>query len=271
MKILLYPFLLSALLLGCKNEEAIKTYVPSLLTANEQFNAYQTNVEDSLILIKNDSKDKEEIAGLKEWFSVKFRDSIIRIQTNTKDANAGSAKFATAQYVNTQKTCLLVQVADSSGITPLCYLIALKDGLPKVISLYRPSTGSQDSRFTKGIIKAGNSGYLVNNDFFVTNVNARVFLIKRQNPEERIPGIYMVNSPDKSTLVFVINSSFYEVNYPSGEVLTLPMDKSAPKDSGALFNWIQSNYVWTKNTKGISFLSKRPDDDRIVDISEFKK
>ena len=269
MKILLYSFLLSATLLGCKNEEATKAYVPTVLTANERFNEYQKSVEDSLVLVKYENKDKG-VEGLKELFSVKFRDSIIGIQADAANPAALSSKFGFAQYVNTQKTCLLVQVADSSGITPRCYLIALKDGLPKIMSLYRPSNGAEDSRFTKGVIKAGNSGYLVNNDFFVANVNARVYLIKRQNPEQRIPGIYMVNSPDKSTLVFVINSSFYEVNYPTGEVLTLPVDKEAPKETGALFNWIQSNYIWKKNAKGISFLTKRPDDDRIVDISEFK-
>ena len=56
----------------------------------------------------------------------------------------------------------------------------------------------------------------------------------------------------------------------TGETLNLPGPASV-LNSATMVNEIQQNYSWQKNSRGTSFLKENPDDDRIVDISEFKK
>ncbi|MNY05200.1 hypothetical protein D3C86_1379110 [compost metagenome] len=138
-----------------------------------------------------------------------------------------------------------------------------------MISLYRPSTGKQDTKYTTGIIKVGRAGYVVNNDFYITNVNAQVYLIKRQNPNERIQGQFILNSPDKSTLVFLTEKSLYQVHYVSDDVHNETFSKAVPQSAADLPEWVRNNFMWQKNKKGITFL-KFNDSDRIVDIREFQ-
>lgn len=160
-------------------------------------------------------------------------------------------------------------MADNSGLAAPSYIIALKNGKLNVVSLYRASNGKEDTKYTTGINKLGRAGYLVNNDFFITNVNANVNLVKRQNPEERIQGEFILNSPDKTTLVFLTPSSLYQVHYPSDEVVNEKLAKPAPQSDAELTEWVKNNYIWAKNKKGITFL-KFNDSDRIVDIKEFQ-
>jgi len=268
MKTRVYIILLSVVLWGCQKKENSKTFIPRALNANEGFNQYQNENQGVLKIYKyGDSPGTGNLEG-KEWFGVKFSDTTLRIQTDAGDKDVVFDRFTFAQFVNTQKTCLLVQLPGSPGLVAPFYLIALKHGKPDVISLFRPSAGKQDRRFTKGLEYVGRSGYLINNDFFITSVDARVYMIKRQNPEERIQGLHFINSPDRRTLVFLVYSSLYEVHYPTGEVFTQRLS-GAPENLKDVYKWIQDNYSWKKNEKGIFFLKKN-DNDRIVDISEFK-
>lgn len=265
MKLKIYAILFSVVLLGCQKNDG-KVYVPRALSAAEDLN--QSPKQSTLTITKQvneeDSKAKAEI------FSVKFGDTTVKIQTNKSDVNSATSRFAFAQFINTQKSSLLVQLADASGLTAPFYLLTLNNGQLEVISLYRASNGKQDSRFTKGLTKVGLSGYLINNDYYVTPVYAKVYEIKRQTPEERIQGLYFLNSPDKKTVVFLVASSFYEVHYPTGETFTQMLSSKAPAEPGALYQWIQDNYSWQKNGKGISFLKANIEDNRVRNFSEFK-
>lgn len=263
MKTSLYLLLFSVFLLSCQKEN-VKTYVPRALTASENFNQSGKS-EDTLSILPDNS------AGAKSNFEVKFRDTTIHIQTSLTDKNITAGKFSFAEFVNTEKSCVLVQVADSSGLVAPFYLIALKDGKPDVVSIYKASHGKQDSRFTKGLKKVGRSGYEINNDFFITTVATKVYPIKRQNPDERIQGLYFINSPDKHTLVFLVSSSLYEVNYLTNEVYTEVLSPKMPKAPGEIYKWIQSHYSWQTSKSGSYFLKANADDNRIIDISQFKK
>ncbi|SDK43357.1 hypothetical protein SAMN04487898_108157 [Pedobacter sp. ok626] len=266
MKHILYALGLSVLLFSCKEQETTATYTPRILTANEKFNeSYDGKDSIFTILLKKDQNTSE----IKEEFNVKFKDTLVKIQVNKADPNSATDKFASTQFINTQKTALLVQLADNSGLAAPSYIIALKNGKLNVVSLYRASNGKEDTKYTTGINKLGRAGYLVNNDFFITNVNANVNLVKRQNPEERIQGEFILNSPDKTTLVFLTPSSLYQVHYPSDEVVNEKLAKPAPQSDAELTEWVKNNYIWAKNKKGITFL-KFHDSDRIVDIKEFQ-
>jgi hypothetical protein len=273
MKIKIYAIFLPFLFLSCQKTELQSILTPRVLTENETFNSYMKNDGDSLTIFKVNEESADNGSDKNEkLFKVKFGDTVLKIKTNPKDSSMVSETFSYAQFVNSQKTSLLVQSSGSGNEVAPFYLITLRgDKQPDVVSLDRPSNGNEDSRFKKGLAKVGATGYLINNDFFVTNVNAKVYFIKRQNDEERIPGLFLLNSPDKHTLVFLIGSSFYQVHYPTNEVFVQPLGASVPKEPVALLNWVQNNYIWKKNKKEISFLVENQDDDRIRDISEFNK
>nr|WP_121271250.1 hypothetical protein [Pedobacter schmidteae] len=267
MKNVLYALGLALILSSCQQKENAVTYTPRVLTADEKFNGYEEGKDSAFTIVLK--KDQAQTSEGKEEFSVKFRDTLVKIQMNKADAGSTTDKFSLVQFINTQKTALLVQVADNSGLAAPCFVLALKDGKLDVVSLYRPSNGKQDSKYTTGLNKIGRAGYLVNNDFFIANVNAQVYLIKRQNPDERIQGEFILNSPDKSTLVFLTPSSLYQVHYQSDDVLNEHISKPAPQSSADIAQWVSSNFIWKKDKKGIAFL-KFNDSDRIVDMKEFQ-
>lgn len=250
--------------IGCnKKEDQSKTYTSKVLTSYETFNEQPLSKGDSITILKV-TEEKESS------FRVKFRDTTVRIQINPSDSSVVSEKFSFAKFVNTQKTALLVQIADKSGLVAPSFLIALKNGKLDVVSLYRESKGNQDQKFTKGITKVGATGYIVDNDFYVTNVKTNVYLIKRQNPTERIQGDFLMISPDKQTLTFLVANSIYQVNFPSDEVVTLALPSNAPKQESAIYEWLQKSYHFEKNNKGLYFLQSNKEDNRIRNISEFK-
>lgn len=266
MKLPIYVILFSLVLLGCQKNDG-KVYLPRELTTDEDLNqSVKTAALSITRLVDEEADNKAKL----EVFSVKFGDTTVKVQTNKADVKSATGHFAYAQFINTQKSSLLVQVADASGLTAPFYLLTLNKGQLDVISLYRASNGKADSRFTKGLTKVGLSGYLINNDYYVTPVSAKVYPIKRQTPEERIQGLYFINSPDKKTVVFLVGSSFYEVHYPSGETFTQLLAATAPAEPEALYKWIQDNYSWQKNDKGISFLKANIEDNRVRNFSEFK-
>ena len=261
----------AVVLMGCQDDKKEKTYLPRTLTAGEDFNSYAKNDETPFTLFKLTDAEVSGPAGEEpqEIFTVKFRDTAVMIQPDQADKVNVKGRFSLAKFVNTQKTSLLVQIADSSGLVAPYYLLTLKNDQLEAVNLYRPSTGESDLEVTKGMVRVGSSGYLINNDYFITNVNAKVYPIKRENPEERIQGEYFMNSPDKKTFVFIMADAFYQVHYLTNETFTFPLN-GAPSNKSALFAWVQSNFSWQKNNKGISFLKQNVDDNRIIDIKEFK-
>jgi hypothetical protein len=257
-------------LFGCSKKEEGKVYLPGALTGEEDLNQFEQGKENSLSVYTYADQDQADENGKEEVFGIKFRDTTVRIQLDTSDKETVKDRFALAEFLNTQKSTLLVQVADHSGLTAPFYLVTVNHGKLEVLSIYRSSGGTNDRRFTKGLSRVGRSGYLINNDFFITTVNARVFPLTRQHPEERIQGLHFMNSPDRKTLVFLVGSSLYQVHYPSSEVYTQPLSADMPKTAAQLFPWVQNNYSWQTNAKGISFLKKNKDDNRVIDIKEFK-
>lgn len=268
MKNTLFALILSVVLFSCQqNEPTTATYTPRVLTAYEKFNGDHEGTDSlfTILLSKNEASTSE----VKEEFKIKYKDTVVKIQINKADPNSATDKFSFAQFINTQKTTVLVQIADNSGLAAPCYILALKDGKLDVVSLYRPSAGKEDTKFTAGLNKLGRAGYIVNNDFYITNVNAQVYPIKRQKPDERIQGEFILNSPDKFTLVFLTPKSLYQVHYPSDEVYSASLTEPAPQSAADMNDWVKNNFTWEKNKKGISFL-KFHDSDRIVDIKEFQ-
>lgn len=267
MKKALYALVLSVIFFSCQQNQDSVTYTPREITADEKFNGYIEGADSAFSIRIN--KDEASSSEVKETYHVKFKDTLVKILINKDDPNSATDKFASVQFINTQKTTLLVQIADKSGLTAPCYLLAANEGKLEVISLYRPSTGKEDAKYTKGINRLGRAGYIINNDFFITNVNAQVYLIKRQNPDERIQGEFVLNSPDKTTLIFLTANSLYQVNYQSNEVLDERYTNAGPQSAAEIPEWVRANFIWKKNKKGMTFL-RFTDNNRIVDIKEFQ-
>ena len=265
----LYALLLVVCFCACKNAPKEQSYVPRALSGNEDFNYYPRNPDDVFKVVLA-APGEQTGPEAKESFQVKYKDTLIRIQPDEKDKTFLKDRFSLAEVVNTQKTCVLVQLEGSLKTEAPFFLLTTNNGKVEVVSLYRASNGAEDQQFTNGMIRVGKSGYLINNDVFVTTVNARVYQIPRQQENERIQGKFFMQSKDKTTLVFLTHDSFYQVHYPTGSVYTAALPKKAPKDMRNIYKWIQNNYTWKKNGKGIEFL-QYVDDNAIVDISEFKK
>jgi hypothetical protein len=269
MKNLIYAFAIALVLVGCSKKETV--YTPRVLTETETFNSSQEG--DALHINKNGTDERvPEGAEIEDGYNVRFRDTIVTILVNPSDPKSATDKFSFAQYVNSQKTSVLVQVADSTTTPAPVYLINFAEDKVQVVALSRPSKGANDKEFTNGIVKTSKSGYLVNNDFFVTSVNAKVYLLKRQNPEERIQGKYFNLSRDKQTLVFLTQDALYQVHFATNEALNTPLGVDASMPREQVESYVASNYIWAAE-KGISFLKKKGDkgsNDKVVDISSFK-
>jgi hypothetical protein len=271
MRSLFYVLLLSVVLFGCEKKASQKTLVARPVTDNENFNQFSKDSKNVLSIFQTkDSVIKKRADRLPdESYHVKFRDTAISIQLNADDKNAVADTFSFAEFLNSQKTSLLVQVADNSGLVAPFYVLTLKDNQLEAVSLYKASKGKEDKKYTNGLDMIGRSAYLINNDYVLTGVNAKLYTIKRKNPEERIQGKFFINSPDKATLVFMLPSAMYEVHYPTGTVFSQPLPAKVPSETASLYKWIQNNYSWQRDQSGISFLKENIDDNRIINIEDF--
>ncbi|MGY4384632.1 hypothetical protein ACVWYN_001658 [Pedobacter sp. UYP24] len=252
MRKIIYLFIISFLLLSCTEKEIEKTYPTRMISEGETFNDYPAENDSTITFNPKTEKDGNQYgANPKAWYQIKFGDTIVRIQTDKNNPAAFNGKFIRGKFMNTQKTCLLAQVADSLGLKAKFYLIALKNHQLNISELTRLSASPGDKKYI-GLIDLGSEGFLINNEFLIGFVNAKVYFLKRQNADEPIQGQYVMSSADKSTLVFLQTSSLYQVNYPTEESLTLPLKVDARQ--AGIFMHIHENYVWKTNRKGILFL-----------------
>ncbi|TDO22685.1 hypothetical protein [Pedobacter duraquae] len=260
-----YILLLVGIITSCNKSEHAEVYVPRLLKGEEDLNVRYKEGEAKFTIFNFVKEDKKQRVG--DLIGIRYGDTLIRIQADPNDKTLIHDHFGFAQFVNTDKTCILVQMPNEKGLIGPTYIIALKNGKPEVINPYMASTGKNDLKFTRGVSNVGKSAYLINNDYLLSAVNAKLYTIKRQNPDERIQGYLFLKSSDNETLVFLVNGAFYQVHYPSGETYTLPItSKIAQDDSRGLYKWIQDNYTWIRNSKNISFLLPAPTDDGIKDM-----
>lgn len=262
MKITLYALFLSVVLFGCGGNSE-KTFKARAFSASDDFNVFPKGTKDILTIVKTDSG---KLAAA-DRFAINTRDTTITID----DApNAATKKFKVASFINTQKTAVLVQSDNGKDKMSPFYIIYVNGGKTEVVSLNKPSKGAEDQKYTNGLEELTRSNLLVNNDFFITTINSRVYPVKRQKEDERIQGKFFMYSSDKTTLAFLTANSLYQVNTKTGETFNLPLPASLTSQPETLVGNIQRDYTWVANAHGTSFLKKNADDDRIVDIKEFK-
>jgi len=262
MKISLFALFVSATLFSC-NAKPEKTLKSKEFTENDDFNQYPKS-KDKVLTIEDIVPGSADSVGS---YAIKYKDTTLYVQNGSKPL---VTKFREARFINSQKTAVLVQVEDGAGIYAPFYVIGLNDGQTSAVSLSKPSSGKGDKDFAKGLQEITRTTLVVNNDFVVATVRGKVYPIKRKNSAELIQGNFILYSADKGTLVFALDKSLYQVNYISGETLEIPVEASLSQ-SGNMVNQIQQDYAWEKNARGTSFLKPKPDDNRVVDISEFKK
>ena len=253
MKLQVFVLLMIIASSGCGKKEKQKVYLSRSMSATEDFNQFgQENAQLLKTYTANDEVLQPDAEVPASGAIVKFGDTAVVIQVDSADRNSFRDKFSFVAFLNSHKTAMLVQVADKSGLTAPFFILSVKQGKLDVVRLFRASNGQGDKRFTKGLTAVGRSGYLVNNDFLITRVDAKVYPIPRQHPDERIQGLYFINSPDRKTLVFLVSSSLYQVNYPTGRVFTQPLSANVPKNPKDIFAWIQENYAWVTDKEGVS-------------------
>jgi len=263
MRNLLLAAFISVSLFACTKSKESKTLSPRPLGKGEFFDESTGSKTAILSILKTDSGKTADA----DRFAIAFKDTVLSVENAQKIANS---KFIKARYINSQKTAILAQVDDQMGTLSPLYIFNLKNGSVEAVNINRISNGKNDRKFTKGIEDLTVTYLLVNNDYVINVVNGKVYTLTRENDAERIQGKFFMYSSDKTTLLFVTDKAFYQTNYRTGEssVLAVPAKVLQATD---LNSEIQSNYVWSKNAKGTEFLKKGADDDRIVDISEFKQ
>lgn len=259
------------LLFSCKSSVDTVVLQSQVLETDTVFKAQKNEKSELRVFnIPNADASAGENTG-PQVFKLNLGDQPLAIQPDAKNPEKLITEFAFASFINSQHTAALVQLQDNSGLVAPFYIISLDGEKAKAYSLYRGSEGPQDSRFTKGQSEIGRSGYLINNDFFVTRVDGRVYKLARQEPGQRIQGLHFMNSADRQTLVFLVNSALYQVHYPSGKNYTQPLPASAPKKPSGLFAWIQQNLVWERDKDQILWLKSSAADNRVRNLNEFKK
>ena len=253
MKNLIHLLILSCILASCGGTETIeKVYASHVINPGESFNEYPSEKDSSITFNVHQEKDGKPIGeNPKIWYDVKFGDTLVSIQTNKEDPTQSNGKFIRGKFMNTQKTSLLAQVADRFGLKAKFYLISLKNHQLSIAEMRRETTDEGDLDYL-GLIHLGSEGYLLNNDFLINPVNSKVYFLKRENPDVRIQGQYLMKSPDKGTLVFLRPSTLYQVAYQYDESTTVPfrIDPTLP----GLYMHIQENYVWKTKRPGVTFL-----------------
>lgn len=197
-------------------------------------------------------------------FSVRVGDTTVVVQS-AEDPARSFHKFRYAKFLNKQETCLMVSCVDSATQLNKFFLVVAKGNHIEAIDLYRPtddagkSINNQDSRI-------GGEANLFNNDIVLRKSDLKVFFLKRFRETERLPGNFVLQSPDRKTLVFQqLPNKLYQANYQSGAVSTLTVDADKLSDSGNFHTWIRSDFTWKKDKEGNSFL--RPiDNNEIVEM-----
>ncbi|KLT66551.1 hypothetical protein [Pedobacter sp. BMA] len=263
MKIKLLALISCVALFACKGNLE-KTYSPEPIAANQTFDEIPKSEKAIFTLVKIDSNR----ADGQEHFKIQYRDTTLSVQNGK---NKLAVEFRNARFVNSQNTAVVAQVVDSTQNVAPFYVFALKDGSVEVMSLDKASKGKNDGLYTQGLVELTRTNFVINNDYIVNSVSGKINTIKRQNPDERIQGKFLMYSRDKTTLVFLTEKELYQVNYRNGETQSLTVPASLLANAAGIQNEIASNYSWTTNNHGTPFLKYNGNSDRIVDISEFKK
>ncbi|TDG36731.1 hypothetical protein EZJ43_05450 [Pedobacter changchengzhani] len=256
--------LLTIFLCACKESKMEHILIPRALQTGESFNEFPK----SKVEIFNFAVVKPNANELLSEYQITFKDTVLIVDKQPKPQ---VTKFLNPTYLNSQKTAIVAQVADGTGLVSPFYIFCYKNNKLEAVALNKTSNGKNDAKVTKGLEKLSRASILIDNDYLLTTVNGKVFPIKRQEPNERIQGKIFMVSRDASTLIFLTANSLYQVNYLSNESFNLPLDSKMLNDESQLYNKVQQNYSWFKNANGTLFLKGNLDDNRIVDIKEFKK
>ena len=241
------------MLLSCGKTEKTQIYVPEIIKPKQNFNDSYSEKDSILRFTRHDEAGGKALGeNPKTWYGVTFGDTVVKIQTVKSSPASARHKFLRGKFMNTQKTTLLVQVADTFGLQAKFYIIALKDHRLQVTELVRPAR--YENKNTIGLAYVGRDGLLINNDFFMTFVNAKLYFLKRQYDDERIEGQFFMKSDDKQTLVFLQPAALYQVNYSANQSTTTPLSVD-PRKPG-LHLYIQENFVWKADSFGVSFLKQ---------------
>jgi hypothetical protein len=260
MKNLFSAILLSTVLFSCSTDVLERKLTPRDLKVNEEFNEIPNNKANVFSFVESRSNSK---TGKNEYF-INYKDTLVSVELGEKQL---LQRFVKPEFLNSQKTAVIVQASDSAGLASPFYILAANKGKLEAILLDRPF---KNKRKNTGLEKISRANFIINNDYLVTSINGKVYPIKRQIEDEPIKGKIFMLSKDGTTLVFLTNNSFYQYNYKTGESFNLPIPASLVNNKESIFGIVQRDYTWADNKNGTPFLKERFDDNRIVDIKEFK-
>ena len=244
------------------NNEVVKKINARLVQDKDIFDEVLKGDKSPLSIYK--AQETQNTKAPDAPFSVKVGDTTLMVQSS-EDPSKGFHQFRYAKFLNKQETCMMVSCVDSITQLNKFFLIVAKGANIEAIDLYRP-TDDAGKAINNQENRIGGEANLFNNDIVLRKSDLKVFFLKRLKETERLPGNFVLQSPDRKTLVFQqLPDKLYQVNYLSGAVSTLTVDAGRLGDSGNFHTWIRSDFTWKKDKAGNSFL-KQIDENEVVEM-----
>lgn len=262
-----FPYLalvvLALFLFGCNTrEEVFKTITPRLVKDKDIYDEELTGEKSPLSIYKIEASGAA--ADTETPFSIKLGDTTIALQSSENEG-VRFHKFRFAKFLNDQETCVMVNCVDSTTQQHKFFLIVARGKNIEAIDLYRP-TDEASRKINNNENRIGGVATLYNNDIVLRRRDLKVFFLKRVSEMERIPGNFVLQSPDRQTLVFQQPpNKLYQVNYLSGATSTITVDRNQLEDPENFHTWIRTDFSWKKDKKGNTFL-KQNDNNEIVEM-----
>jgi|GEM_PF-3151390 len=260
-----YVIFVALFFLSCNtHQEVFKTVNLRLVKENDSFDEPLKGDKSPLSIYKAEAATGNEPAKDAEFpFSVKIGDTTIAIQI---DEQKKIHQFRSAKFLNDEETCLLVDFKDAGDQQQKFYLIIARGTAIEAVELDRPAEASSKNSNNNNMDRIGSVAFLINNDIVLRKRDLKVFFLKRQREEQRLPGYFVLQSPDRRTLIFQQPpNKLYQVNYLSGTANTITVDPDQMANSEAFHTWIRTDFSWKKDKSGDTFL-KENNNDEIIEM-----
>lgn len=260
-----FPYLVVLVLFLCScnsGEEVFKTLDARLVKDKDIFDEELIGEKSPLSIYKVEAGPN--VQETETPFSIKIGDTTLAIQSGNDPAQR-MHKFRFAKFLNDQETCVLVSSMDSVVQQEKYYLIVAKGNAIEAIDLYRPSD-EVSRKLNNTESRIGGVATLYNNDIVLRRRDLKVFFLKRLNETERLPGNFVLQSPDRQTLVFQQQPDrLYQVNYLSGATSTIKVDPNLLSNPEGFHSWIRTDFSWKKDQAGNTFL-KENNNNEIIEM-----
>ena len=270
-KNILFLCLIVLLFSGCKSD---KIYSVEPFDVRTNLNVFTEGSRAIFTQRHLKSKKEKWVGGIfggnqfPEWNEVLYKDSVIRIDPQVKNAVDTEAAseypskersqfdFYDVTFINPQKTSFIARISGPYNIGNRYFVFTAQPGGLKIYSIDRTAVIKNDDKEAyREMLKVGNDLLMVDNDYIFNQKNGKAYEITRPG-KDRIRGPFSVLSPDRQTITFDTDHGFYQCHYPTGKTYT---ESAEPADLDKLVKddqkkWPYNYFSWTTDENGVMFM-----------------